>query len=234
MAQRKAFAVEARYLRSDGRYRTIRTEAHPRFGIDGDFLGMIGVNVDVAEAREAEAALRAERHLFEVLNRTGAAVAAELDLERVVQTVTDAGVEMTGAQFGAFFYNVVEPSGESYMLYAISGVPREDFAKFPMPRATAVFQPTFRGEGVVRSDDITKDPRYGRSAPHHGMPKGHLPVRSYLAVPVTSRSGEVLGGLFFGHEQPSVFQENHESLLLGVAGHAATAINNARLFKSRE
>ena len=33
------------------------------------------------------------------------------------------------------------------------------------------------------------------------MPKGHLPVRSYLAVPVTSRSGEVIGGLFFGHAQ---------------------------------
>lgn len=33
-------------------------------------------------------------------------------------------------------------------------------------------------------DDITKDPRYGKSAPHAGMPKGHLPVRSYLAVPV--------------------------------------------------
>ena len=52
-----------------------------------------------------------------------------------------------------------------------------------MPRNTAVFGPTFAGEGTVRSDDITKDPRYGQSAPYHGMPEGHLPVRSYLAVP---------------------------------------------------
>jgi signal transduction histidine kinase len=89
-------------------------------------------------------------------------------------------------------------------------VPREAFASFPMPRNTAVFGPTFRGEGTVRSDDITRDPRYGGNPPHRGMPEGHLPVRSYLAVPVVSRSGEVLGGLFFGHPEPGVFAERAE------------------------
>src|SRR5690606_211210 len=78
-------------------------------------------------------------------------------------------------------------------------VAREAFAGFPMPRKTPLFAPTFDGEGAVRSDDITQDPRYGRNFPHRGMPKGHLPVRSYLAVPVKSRTGEVLGGLFLGH-----------------------------------
>ena len=37
----------------------------------------------------------------------GASVAKELDLEKIVQTVTDAGVALAGAQFGAFFYNVL-------------------------------------------------------------------------------------------------------------------------------
>ncbi len=92
-------------------------------------------------------------------------------------------------------------SGESYTLYTISGVPREAFSKFPMPRNTEVFAPTFKGTAVVRSPDITKDPRYGHNAPHHGMPEGHLPVRSYLAVPVKGRSGDVIGGLFFGHSR---------------------------------
>jgi signal transduction histidine kinase len=66
------------------------------------------------------------------------------------------------------------------------------------------------------------------------MPKGHLPVRSYLAVPVASRSGEVLGGLFFGHSRPGVFLPEHETLLAGIAGQAATAIDNARLFQAVE
>ena len=116
------------------------------------------------------------------------------------------------------------------MLYTLSGAPRSAFENFPMPRNTAVFEPTFRGAGVVRSDDILKDPRYGKNAPRKGMPEGHLPVRSYLAVPVISRSGEVLGGLFFGHSEAGIFGAEHEAALLGLAGHAATAIDNSRLF----
>lgn len=178
--------------------------------------------------------LRDEARLLETLNRVGQAVAAELDLERVVQIVTDAGTELSGAAFGSFFYTRRDDNGETYWLYTISGVPREDFAQFPMPRNTAVFEPTFRGEGIVRSDDILKDPRYGRHAPYHGMPKGHLPVRSYLAAPVVSRAGEVLGGLFFGHPEPGVFTERSERLIAGLASQAAIAIDNARLFQAAQ
>ena len=178
--------------------------------------------------------LRDEARLLETLNRVGQAVAAELDLERVVQVVTDAGTELSGAAFGSFFYNRLDENGEAYWLYTISGAPREDFAKFPMPRNTAVFAPTFRGEGVVRCDDILNDPRYGRNEPYNGMPPGHLPVRSYLAVPVVSRSGEVLGGLFFGHPQPGIFSERSERLVCGIASQAAIAIDNARLFHAAQ
>jgi PAS domain S-box-containing protein len=68
--------------------------------------------------------------------------------------------------------------------------------------------------------------------PQHGMPKGHLPVRSYLAVPVKSRSGDVLGALFFGHPQPGVFTEQTEKIIAGIATQAAIAIDNARLYTS--
>jgi GAF domain-containing protein len=160
---------------------------------------------ETLEARLTE--LREEARALEVLNRTGVAIGAELDLERLVQTITDAGVELSGAQFGAVFYNVLREDGEAYTLYSLSGAPRDAFAGFPMPRNTEVFDPTFRGTGVVRSPDILADPRYGKMEPYRGMPPGHLPVRSYLAVPVVSRNGEVLGGLFFWsglpHRPPS-------------------------------
>jgi PAS domain S-box-containing protein len=159
-------------------------------------------------------------------------VSGELDLEKLVQAVTDTATELTGAQFGAFFYNVVNDSGESYTLYTISGVPREEFSRFPMPRNTDVFAPTFSGQGTVRSVNIQKDPRYGRSAPYHGMPAGHLPVVSYLAVPVMTREGEVLGGLFFGHEREGVFSESEERLAEALAAQAAVAIDNARLYQA--
>jgi two-component sensor histidine kinase len=173
----------------------------------------------------AELALRR----CERLNHLSHVISSDLDLERIVQTVTDIATEECGAQFGAFFYNVSEDSGEGYQLFTLSGAPREAFEGFGLPRNTLVFEHTFRGMGIVRSDDIRADPRYGKSAPHHGMPAGHLPVVSYLAVPVISRSREVLGGLFFGHGEPGVFTDDAEALVSGIAAHAAIAIDNARL-----
>jgi PAS domain S-box-containing protein len=187
---------------------------------------------ETLEARVGE--LRQEARYLEILNDTGVAVAAERDLTTLVQTVTDAGVQLSHAEFGAFFYNVMREDGEAYTLYTLSGVPREAFAKFPMPRNTAIFEPTFRGRAPVRSDDILADPRYGKNAPHKGMPEGHLPVRSYLAVSVVSRSGEVLGGLFFGHSQPRVFAERAERIVTGLAAQAAVAIDNTRLHTANQ
>jgi len=74
------------------------------------------------------------------------------------------------------------------------------------------------------------DPRYGHNAPHHGMPEGHFPVVSYLAVPVISRNGSVLGGLFFGHPKPARFTSEHEDLVSAIAGQAAIALDNAKLY----
>jgi PAS domain S-box-containing protein len=201
---------------------------------DGALTGYVKILRDRTSQRRAEEAVAEERRALEVLNKAGSALAAETDLHKLVQIVTDAGVEISGAEFGAFFYNVLNERGESYMLYTLSGAPLEAFSKFPMPRNTPVFAPTFNGEGIVRSDDITKDPRYGRNAPRHGMPEGHLPVRSYLAVPVVSRTGEVLGGLFFGHATPAVFDERSERGLVGLAAEAAVAIDNANLAQAAQ
>ena len=100
-----------------------------------------------------------------------------------------------------------------------------------MPRNTAVFEMTFKGRGILRSDDITKDPRYGKNAPHKGMPQGHLPVVSYLALPVFSKTGIVIGGLFFGHPEPGMFKEEHEVLVEAIASQAAVALDNAKLYQ---
>jgi PAS domain S-box-containing protein len=219
--------IEKEYLRADGsRWWGLFASKRLPDGLGFKFV------VDITERRRAELALREQTLALETLNRTAATTAVEKDLDRVVQAVTDAGVELCGAEFGAFFYNIVDPAGESYMLYTLSGVPKDAFANFPMPRNTAVFAPTFGGEGIVRSDDIKLDPRYGKNAPRKGMPEGHLPVTSYLAAPVTSRSGEVLGGLFFGHSAKGRFTEDHERRMTGLAAQAAIAIDNARLFQA--
>ncbi len=209
--------------------------------LPGGERSFVGVLIDLTTEKEAERLLRANEEALReqsraltILNRAATLIAGEKDVSRVVQAITDAGVELVGAQFGAFFYNVLDNAGDYYMLYTLSGVDPAAFAKFPMPRKTAVFGPTFDGTGIVRSDDITADPRYGKNAPHRGMPPGHLPVRSYLAVPVKSASGEVLGGLFFGHAETAQFDARSEEVIGSLAGMAAVAIDNARLIQTAQ
>lgn len=201
---------------------------------EGQIVAAAKILRDITAQKRTEQALRDEAKALETLYRVGQAVAGELDLERLVQIVTDAATELSGASFGAFFYNLKDEKGESYTLYTLSGVPRASFERFPLPRNTALFGPTFRGEGVVRIDDVLQDPRFGKNPPYHGMPPGHLPARSYLAVPVTSRSGQVMGGLFFGHPEPAVFGERAERLVRGIAAQAAIGIDNARLYQAAQ
>ncbi len=187
---------------------------------------------DLSKQKKIEAqAERSIRHL-ETINNVGASITADLDLQAILQKVTDATTSLSGAEFGAFFYNSLNTSGEAYMLYTLSGAPRELFEQLGMPRKTSVFRSTFDGTGVVRSGDITKDPRYAKNPPLSGMPAGHLPVVSYLAVPVVSKSGTVIGGLLFGHSKPDVFTADTEELVIGVAAQAAVAIDNARLYET--
>ena len=228
------FEMEFPLRGADGVFRWFLTRVNPVRDAQGRVNRWFGTNTDVDTVKQVQEALRDETRILELLNKTGTTLAAKLDLESLVQTLTDAATELTGAKFGAFFYNTTADNGDAYMLYVLSGMPRAAFEPFGMPRATPLFGPIFRGESPIRSDDVLTDPRYGRMAPTHGLPEGHPPVRSFLAVPVISRTSEVIGGLFVGHPEPGIFTDRSERLITGVAAQAAVAIDNARLYDAAQ
>jgi PAS domain S-box-containing protein len=202
---------------------------------------LLGFMLDITERKRTEEALaqllereQEARAEAEILNAIGRRLAGELDPKALVQAVTDAATTLTGAVFGAFFYNVTDERGDPYTLHALSGAAPEAFKDFPLPRNTPLFESTFRGEGTVRLDDVRTDPRYGQSGPHDATPSGDPPVRSYLAVPVMARAGGVLGGLFFGHPAVGRFTERHERIIEGLASQAAIAMDNAGLYQAAE
>lgn len=216
-------------VRPDGTKVSILPFPTPTFDEHGILTGAVNVLVDITERKKSETELHEKTRRIEEFNRIVSSLSSDMSLEKIAQLVTDSATKLSGAKFGAFFYNTIDESDGHFQLVALSGAPRTAFEKFGMPRNTAIFAPTFNGERVVRSDDIHLDPRYGKSAPHFGMPEEHLPVRSYLAVPVVARSGEVLGGLFFGHESPGMFSKETEQVVQTIAAHAAVAIDNAQL-----
>lgn len=230
----ETITYETAVLYRDAGLRHIHGSYVPHRDETGRVLGYIALISDVSEQKRIEAQLREQRETVETINRMGQLLSAELDTQRLVQAVTDAATSLTGAQFGAFFYNVMNERGESYMLYTLSGVPREAFEGFPMPRNTAIFSPTFRGERTVRYDDVRQVPGFAQNSPYKGMPVGHLPVVSYLAVPVIGRSGETLGGIFLAHAESGVFSERDERVVEGLAAQAAIAMDNARLYEEAQ
>ena len=234
-AGEKVDHYETTRRRKDGTDLSISLTVSPIRNEAGQIVGASKIARDVTERTRLLAEAQEHAANTQRLADVGALVASTLERESIIQKVTDEATALTHAEFGAFFYNVTDPqTGDAFMLYTLSGAPREAFANFPNPRATAIFAPTFHGERTIRLDDVTTDPRYGKSAPFYGMPSGHLPVRSYLAVPVKGMSGVVLGGLFFGHSRVGVFTEQHERLVTGIAAWASVALANARLYEEAQ
>jgi PAS domain S-box-containing protein len=218
--------------RKDGSQLPISLTVSPIYDDEGQVIGASKIARDITERDRLQQEVAEQAAIADRLSHVGAIIASSLDQTTIVQKVTDLARELIGAEFGVFFYSTADAySGDPYMLYTVSGVPRAAFEKVPHPRATPIFEPTFKGEGPIRLDDVTKDPRYAQLPPFSGLSHGQLPVRSYLAVPVKASNGSVLGGLFFGHTQAGCFASHQERIAVGVAAWATVALDNARLYR---
>lgn len=221
-------------IAKDGSETPIDDSAAPIRNASGRVLGVVMVFHDVTLRRRTEAALREETRILELLNAAGSGIAAELNLQTLLQSLTDTATKLSGAQFAAFCYNVINEPAAAFSLHTLSGASREAFEQLGLSSHAPVFGATFRGERVVRLADVTQDADYSKVAAARGEAKEHARIRSYLAVPVASRSGEVIGALFLGHTERDVFSERTERLVLGIAAQAAVAIDNARLYEAAQ
>jgi signal transduction histidine kinase len=154
--------------------------------------------------------------------------------------VTDEATAFTGAEFGAFIYGMVDASGESRTMYALAGLPQthsppsegegagDSRALERGGRPIAIGQ---HADAIIRSNDLPRDERYSDLRAFSDIPVEHPPVRSYLGVPVVSRTGRLLGRLIFAHSLPGIFTERDERVALGIASWASVAMDNAWLYE---
>ncbi|MDC8758175.1 ATP-binding protein [Janthinobacterium fluminis] len=216
------FEMEFPIRGADGQFRWFLTRANPIRDGDGKLLRWFGTSTDVDQVKRAQEALRDESAILELLNSTGTALASTRDLGALLQEVTDATTRLSGAHCGVFLSRDDGAGAPAHCTLAGAGAAA--FRHFAAAHAEALFGPARQGGGALRADDVAADPRYADAAP----------VRSYLAVPVVARSGDVIGGLFFGHPEAAVFTARTERIVGGIAAQAAVAIDNARMYEAAQ
>src|SRR5579883_2783012 len=168
------------------------------------------------------------------LNRIAIALTSEFDLQRLLQMITDAVRKVTAAEYAAFFL-IPEVSGEEgqdvheqavFDLAAISGATEgiaKHFRHLGHVMGIGILEPVFwQGTSIV-VNDVHDDPRYV------GVPRGHIPVRSFLGVQLRARDGSVLGAFLIGDRRPARFSQRHVELVEALGAQAAVAIHNAQL-----
>lgn len=199
---------------------------------DEEIIGVSKCFTNISSFVNAENLLQKHVENLEYLNNIWESLSQNLDVQSILQIVTDVTTKFSGASYGAFFYNSFNAEGEAMKLFTLSGAKREDFMKLGMPRNTDIFKKTFHSREAFIANDVTLHPDFGNNAPHNGLPHGHLPVRSYMSIPVISLSGENLGSLLFGHPNTGMFSQEHIKMMQSIAYQAAIALENSRLLEN--
>ncbi len=156
------------------------------------------------------------------------ALAAEREVEPVLQRLVHVARELGGARYAALGV----PDGEGgFARFITSGMSDDLIASMgPLPRQHGLLGAMLESPAPYRTGDVTADPRF-----RGWWPRGHPLMRSFLGVPMLAR-GEIIGALYLTDKEGAIaFSEEDERRLVLLAAHAALAIDNARLHeRSRE
>ena len=159
------------------------------------------------------------------LVETGIALSSELSLDSLLQLLIETAVELTGARYGAL--GVIDRAGTGLERFVTVGVDAETRAAIgELPHGRGILGVLIRDRQPLRLHDLAHDPR------SVGFPPGHPPMTSFLGVPITLR-GAAFGNLYLTEKaHGEVFSDQDEEIVRLLAGQAAVAIENARLYEA--
>jgi signal transduction histidine kinase len=154
----------------------------------------------------------------------GLAVTSELSLDALLHRLVEAAAELTGARYAAL--GVIDASGSELERFLTHGIDTDTRAEIgALPRGRGILGVLIREAKPLRLHDLAHDPR------SIGFPPGHPPMQTFLGVPVLLR-GVAYGNLYLTEKQGGDFTEEDEDLVTLLAGQAAVAIENARLYEA--
>jgi signal transduction histidine kinase len=164
-----------------------------------------------------------ERTLPKLL-AVGRSLAAELDLDRLLERVLEVARELTAARFAAV--GVMDESRGSLGRFITSGIdPAVQRAIGDLPRGRGVLGVLFDDPHPLRLSDVSAHPR------SYGFPLNHPPMATFLGVPIVI-GGQTWGNLYLCEKDGGEFTDADEEAMVVLADWAAIAIGNARLYQS--
>ncbi len=181
----RGFEAEFRLRRHDGEYRWFLTRSVPAGGGPARWYG---TSTDIHDLKRAEERLRDEHRAVETLLAVGTRLAAELDLDKLIQAVTDETTALTGAAFGAFFYNATDDKGDSLTAVHPVGGPAGGVRAVPPPAGHRRLRADVPGhrDGPAGRRDGRPAVRKERAVPRHA---GRATCRSGATWPCRSGRG---------------------------------------------
>src|SRR3954454_10795575 len=188
----------------------------------------LGPSADDPAARAAYGWAVTESPAFRALSDVVLAMAAEREVEPVLQRLVHAARELGDARYAALGV----PDGEGAFDRLITSGMSERLieAMGPLPRTHGLLGAMLESPEPYRVEDIHTDPRF-----LGWWPSAHPDMRSFLGVPIVAR-GRVIGAVYLTEKRGGASFSGEDERLIGLlAAHAAIAIENARLHeRSRE
>ncbi len=213
---------EVELQRKDGARIPVLISGSPYFDAEsGRFAGTLAVFTDISERVRAESEIRQHTAELEALREVGLELAAQLDLDTLLQSIVSRAVELLGGSIGGLY--LYEPEDDILRLAVGVGMAPSTMGKGLAP-----------GEGLAGKVWQTGEPAFvedyrnwaGRATRYDAQN-----FRAIAAVPI--RWGEQsLGVLNVIADVPGAFSASEAELLRLFAAQAATALENARLFQA--
>ena len=193
-------------------------------GISGDQEQAVelarGLELGLTAARARAVADRATAQLT-ALDQAVRGISGVLEVDRVLQLITDRVRDLVGAQYAAI--GIVDAEG-AIERFITSGISDEHRARIgDLPHGRGLLGLIIREDRTYRIRDITRHPE------RYGFPQHHPEMHAFLGMPIRAR-GEVVGRLYLTNKIGATeFSEDDQALVEMFALHAGIAMDSARL-----
>jgi signal transduction histidine kinase len=155
-------------------------------------------------------------------------VSASLDLATILQRVAEKAAEICGADLA--WSALRKPGTDAMAAYFLPGAQHPSLQGVTIERGKGVGGRVLLTGCPFRTDNYAQDP---------GISKDYLDaarrqeIVTEMAVPIPGQS-RIEGLLYVANRSPRPFTDQDEAMLMRLAGHAAVAINNARLHEREQ